>query len=318
MLIRKQILNFGLALVHAYKLLVKNDPLRLAGATAFFTTFALPPIILLLIQLLGIFFRKRSLDIELITNLRNTMGDDSVEQVVEILKGFRGLAINIPIAIAGLVFLLFVATTLFKVIQSSLNQLWMVRKLGVKRFKMALVVRLKSTLIILFTGILFIASLAAESIKVLFGNYIDDIFPGSGIYLSGALSTLLSITIVWIWFSVLFRYLPDGIPTWRVALVGGLLTSILYNAGIIFLKWMLSIGNIGAIYGGSASMVLLLLFVFYASLIFYYGAAFTKIWGDHCGKPIIPVSHAELYESLKQHEEIKAANQDIPPNQAPK
>lgn len=293
----KHIQNIALALLNAYKLLVKNDPLRLAGATAFFTTFALPPILLLLIQLLSLIFRKRNIAIELEANLRSTVGDDSVEQVVEILKGFRGLAINLPIAIAGLIFLLFVATTLFKVIQSSLNQLWMIRKSGIKRFRMALLVRLKSTLVIVFTGILFIASLAAESLKVVFGNYLDDVLPGSGIYLNGALSSLLSVTIVWIWFTVLFRYLPDGIPTWRVALVGGLLTSILYNAGVILLRWMLSISNIGAVYGGSASMVLLLLFVFYASLIFYYGAAFTKIWGDQSGAPIKPVSYAELYEN---------------------
>lgn len=294
----KNIQHIALALLNAYKLLVKNDPLRLAGATAFFTTFALPPILLLLIQLLSLIFRKRNIAIELVANLRGTVGDDSVKQVVEILKGLRGLAINVPIAIAGFVFLLFVATTLFMVIQSSLNQLWMIRKSGIKRFRMALLVRLKSTLVILFTGILFIASLAAESLKVIFGNYLDDVVPGSGFYLNEVLSTLLSVVIVWIWFTVLFRYLPDGIPTWKVALIGGLLTSILYNAGVIFLKWILAIGNLGAIYGGSASMVLLLLFVFYASLIFYYGAAFTKVWGDHLEKPIRPVMNAETYESM--------------------
>lgn len=298
MLIGRQIKNVALALVNAYKLLVKNDPLRLAGATAFFTTFALPPILILLIQLLSLIFHKRDIAMELVANLRGTVGDDSVKQVVEILKGFRGLAINLPIAIGGFIFLLFVATTLFKVIQSSLNQLWLVRKSGIKRFRMALLVRLKSTLVIIFTGILFIASLAAESLKVIFGNYLDHVIPGGGFYLNGALSTLVSVTIVWIWFSALFRYLPDGIPTWKVALIGGLLTSILYNAGVIFLRWMLSISNIGAVYGGSASLVLLLLFVFYASLIFYYGAAFTKIWGDHLGSPIQPISYAELYENL--------------------
>jgi membrane protein len=289
--------NFALALLSAFKLLLKNDPLRLAGATAFFTTFALPPILLLLIQLLNLIFSRRDIAMELISNLRGTVGDESVSQVVEALRGFRGLAINPTVAIVGLLFLLFVSTTLFKVIQSSLNQVWMVRKLGVKRFRMAMVTRLKSTLVIIFTGILFIASLATESLQVLFGKYIDDAIPGSGIYLNSALSTLFSIIIVWTWFTVLFRYLPDGIPAWKVAMFGGLLTSILYNAGVIFLKWMLSISNIGAVYGGSASMVLLLLFVFYASLIFYFGAAFTKTWGDQVGSPIRPVSYAELYEN---------------------
>jgi membrane protein len=245
--------------------------------------------------LLSLLFNRRSVSRELFTELGSVLGDDGVRQLVAILRGFSGLAINWPIAIAGFFFLLFVATTLFKVIQSSINQVWMIEKKG-KKFKLALVTRLKSTGLIIFTGLLFMASLAAESLKIIFGNYLDNKIPGSGIYSNGTLSTLLSIAIVCTWFTVLFRYLPDGRPNWRIAFTGGLLTSILYNAGVIVLKWLLLNSNIGLVYGASASIVLLLLFVFYASLIFYFGAAFTKVWGEHLGQPIRPVLNAELYE----------------------
>jgi membrane protein len=290
-----QIKTLARLLVNAYKLLVKNDPLRLAGATAFFTSFALPPILMLLIQLLSLLFERRSVSRGLFTELGSVLGDDGVRQLVEVLRGMRGLAINLPVAIAGFFFLLFVATTLFMVIQSSLNQLWMIQKTG-KRFKMVLVTRLKSTLLIIFTGLLFMASLAAESLKIVFGNFLNDKFPAIGIYSNGTLSILLSIIIVCTWFTVLFRYLPDGKPSWKVAGSGGLLTSILYNAGVLVLKWLLLNSNIGVVYGASASIVLLLLFVFYASLIFYFGASFTKLWGDYLKQPIQPVLNAEFYE----------------------
>jgi len=293
-----QIKNTGRQLVNAYRLLLKNDPLRLAGATAFFTSFALPPILLLLIQLLSLLFNRKAVSQELFTELGSILGDDGVRQLVETLRGFRGLAINWPMAIVGFFFLLFVATTLFRVIQSSLNQLWMIQKTGDKRFKMAMVTRLKSTGLIIFTGLLFMASLAAGSLKLIFGNFLDDKIPGSGVYSNGTLSTLVSIAIVCTWFTVLFRYLPDGKPKWRVALTGGLLTSILYNIGAFVLKFLLLNSNIGVVYGASASVVLLLLFVFYASLIFYYGAAFTKVWGEYLEQPIQPVIHAELYENI--------------------
>ncbi len=290
------------ALANAYKLLVKNDPLRLAGATAFFTSFALPPILMLLIQLLSLLFERRSVSRGLFKELGSVLGDDGVRQLVEVLRGMRGLAINLPVAIAGFFFLLFVATTLFKVIQSSLNQLWMIQKTG-KRFKMALVTRVKASLMLIFTGLLFMVSLAGESIKIVFGNFLNDKFPGSGIYSNGTLSTLFSITVVCTWFAVLFRYLPDGKPSWRVAFSGGLLTSILYNAGVLVLKLILFNGNIGVLYGASASAILLLLFVFYASLIFYFGAAFTKVWADHLKQPIRPVLNAGFYEYTQK--EIK-------------
>lgn len=292
--------NLGPAFVNAYKLLLKNDPLRLAGATAFFTTFALPPILLLLIQLLSLIFNRRSVSRQLFSELSDFVGPDSVHQVIIILRGFRGLASNLAMGIAGIFFLLFVATTLFKVIQSSLNQVWMIHRQGNKKFKMALLGRLRSILLIIFTGLLFMASLVAESFKVIFGNYLDDLLPGSGFYLNGTLSTLLSVTIVLIWFTILFRYLPDGKPAWKVALSGGLLTSILFNIGKLILKAMLPNLQIGAVYGASASIVLLLLFVFYGSLIFYYGASFTKVWGDYLKQPIEPVTNAELYKKTKK------------------
>ncbi|MEO6541529.1 MAG: YihY/virulence factor BrkB family protein, partial [Ferruginibacter sp.] len=249
--------------MNAYKVLVINDPLRLAGATAFFTSFALPPILLLLIQLLSLLFNRKTISIQLFLQLAKIVGEDSVKQVIEILRGFRGLASNVPLAIAGFLFMIFVATTLFKVIQSSLNQVWGMRKSGEKKFRMALVTRFKSTLVILFTGVLFMATLATESLKVFFGNYLDVAFPVAGFYMIGTLSTLISIIIVCIWFTVLFRYLPDGKPNWRVAITGGLLTSILYNIGVVVLKWLLIHGNIGVVYGASASVVFLLLFLFY-------------------------------------------------------
>ncbi len=286
----------GIALFNAFKLLIKNDPLRLAGATAFFTTFALPPILLLLIQLLSLIFNSQNISDQLFLQLSKVVGEKSVDEVVAILRGFRGLASNPTLAIAGIFFLTFVATTLFKVIQSSLNQVWRIQKSGDKRFRMAMVSRLKSALIIIFMGLLFVGSLAAESLKLFFGNYLDNMFPVAGFYLNGTLSSLISVLIVWIWFTVLFRYLPDGKPNWRVALSGALVTSLLYNIGVVVLKFLLLNSNIGAVYGTSASIVLLLLFLFYSSLIFYYGAAFTKIWGEHLKQPILPVKYAELYE----------------------
>ena len=141
---------------------------------------------------------------------------------------------------------------------------------------MALNTRLKSFLAIVLMGILFLASILANSLQAFFGKHVDELLPGTGIFFSGGVSILLSISIVWVWFAVLYRFLPDGKPSWRVAFTGGLVTAILFTLGKLILGLLLPGSNIGAIYGTSASIVLLLLFVFYSSLIFYFGAAFTK------------------------------------------
>ncbi|MCW3091265.1 MAG: inner rane protein YihY, formerly thought to be RNase [Ferruginibacter sp.] len=296
--------QFGKAL----RLLLKNDPLRLAGATAFFTTFALPPILLIMILLLGLLFNRRSISRQLFGRLADIVGRESVHEIVGTLKAFRGLAVNWPIAIGGFIFLVFVATTLFKVIQSSFNQLWMIRRTGENKFRMAMGSRLKSFIVILFTGLLFMTSLFFDSMQLIFGKYVTELMPNIGWVFNNALSIVISIVIVWVWFTMIFRYLPDGKPTWKVAMTGALLTSILFNLGKYLLGWLLPNSNIGVVYGTSASIVLLLLFVFYSSIILYYGAAFTKVWSVHINQPIKPVNNAKHYVNVagedKENEQL--------------
>src|SRR5688572_16214378 len=107
--------------------LLKNDPLRMAGATAFFTTFALPPILVILIQVFQFFIVKRDLRIELFSSLSDIVGPEAVKQIVDVLNSMRKLAANWWITIVGFIFLVFVATTLFKIIKSSINQVWKIR-----------------------------------------------------------------------------------------------------------------------------------------------------------------------------------------------
>lgn len=280
----------------AFRLLMSNDPLRLAGATAFFTSFALPPILIILTQILGLLFNRKNVSANLYHRLEEIVGRDSTRQVITTLRGFRGLAHNWPVAIGGFVFMIFVATTLFKVIKSSLNQLWMIRLPARQNFRATMEERLRALAVILIAGILFMASVLAESLQVLLGNYLQEMLPQVALILNSVLTQIISVIVVTAWFAVMFRYLPDGRPTWKVALTGALLTSLLFTIGKVVLKRLLPGSNIGVIFGASASLVLLLLFVFYSSMILYFGAAFTKVWSLYKQKPIRPLRDALFFE----------------------
>src|SRR4051812_24684897 len=103
--------------------LSKNDPLRMAGATAFFTTFALPPILILLLQLFGLVVNKGILNAGVWDRLSGIFGEEPAKQVIRILYGFESISQKGWVLLLGMVFLLFVATTLFKIIKDSLNQI---------------------------------------------------------------------------------------------------------------------------------------------------------------------------------------------------
>ena len=288
--------NTGRLFVDAYRDLISNDPLRLAGATAFFTLFALPPILIILIQILGLLFDPETIRMQLFHTLTGILAVETVEDIVSILKSMRNLTKNWMLTAAGFIFLLFVATTLFKVIRTSLNELWRIKVVVRRNLLGGLQNRLRAFVIILLAGLLFVGGLLAEAIQALLGKYIRAISTDLAFYFHGVFTHLVSIIVVTIWFAVLFHHLPDGRPTWKIALIGGLVTSILFNIGKLALRWLLTYSNIQTIYGASGSIVLLLLFVFYASLIFYYGSAFTKCLAIYRGKPILPHVHAVSYE----------------------
>lgn len=284
--------------------LLKNDPLRMAGATAFFTTFALPPILVILIQLFRIVLQPETIRGELFEGLSDMLGPEAVRQLMEVMRGFRRLAQNWYIIIGGFIFLLFIATTLFKIIKSSVNQVWKIKPESKRGILRSLGSRVQSVLVILFAGVLFMAGLLAEGIQAFIGNYVFEYLPVFSVYFNSALNQVVSVVIVTVWFAIVFRYLPDGRPGWNIAFAGALVTGILFTIGKVILHWLLSYSNINTLYGTSASIVLLLLFVFYSSLILYYGAAFTKIWGMHKGQPIRPLPHAMHYQLVEAEMDI--------------
>jgi membrane protein len=280
---------------YALKELIKNDPLRLAGATSFFTTFALPPILLIIIQVLGLLFDPQRIRHELFQRLGSIIGNASMQQVINTLTAFKELAKNWYVTVGGFVFLIFVATTLFAVIKSSLNQLWNIKVVHKRSLWVRMRTRFLSVVVIIIAGVLFVIGLLAEGVQAFLGGYISRISPQLEIYFNSTLNYVLSIIIVTIWFAIVFRFLPDGRPAWKVAFTGAFVTGFFFTIGKLVLHWLLSYSNINTLYGASGSIVLLLLFVFYSSFILYYGAAFTKEWGLHIRQPIQPLPYAMHY-----------------------
>ncbi|MCW3081357.1 MAG: YihY/virulence factor BrkB family protein [Segetibacter sp.] len=276
----------------------RNEPLRLAGATAFFTTFALPPIIIILVQIIGLVFQIQNLRDRFFVRLAEVLGRQSAAQIRETFLGFTSLAKNWFLVAAGFIFLMFVATTLFKVIQDSINQLWNVKGTP-QPFKLQVEKRAVSLIIILLAGILFIGGMLIEGLEAFLLRYTGEIPPRTANVLTILFNHAFSVVVVSTWFSILFKVLPAAKATWKVVVVGGIFTGVLFTIGKIIIRYMLSLGNITNIFGASGSLVLLLLFVFYSSFILYYGACFTKVYASYIDEPITPANNAIKYKMVE-------------------
>jgi membrane protein len=153
--------------------------------------------------------------------------------------------------------------------------------------------------IILVAGLLFSTAIFLDGFEILAGDYIGKIFPNGGRFFKGMMNEIVSGIAIITWFIILFRYLADGRPSWRVALAGGCLTGVLFSAGKTLLSFLMRNSNFGTLYGASGSMVLILLFVFYSSFILYFGASFIKVYADEIKHPLRLVNEAFRYQ-LKQ------------------
>jgi membrane protein len=280
----------------AFALLQKNDPLRLAGATAFFANFAIPPILIILIRLFGFFMDRKTFARRLFERLSEILDESSITQIRNTLENIRKVDQNWVATMISFVFFLFVATTLFSVIKSSMDQIW---SIGIKphsSFMFKLKLRARSMVIIVLAGFLFTVGLLTDSIQAFIGTYINESAPNFGRFLLAVLNQVLFIAIVTAWFTVLFRFLTNGRPSWKDALIGGILTGILFTLGKYILRIMLPLSNIGSIYGTSGSVILIMLFIFYSSMIFYFGACFVRILSIAHESPIRPIKGAFVYE----------------------
>lgn len=295
----EKVFALGSLMRRSLRVLRANDPLRMAAATAFFTTFALPPILIIFTQFFRIFVDPNELSSELIDRLAHILGTKSARQVELTLDAVSGLSHEWYVTVFGFIFLMFVATTLFDVIKNSLGQIWEIRIRPHSGLVFRLKYRIRSLVIIFLAGILFFAGLFLEGLQAILGNYIDELWGTGGIFLNRVLNEIVFVIFVSIWFACLFRFLTVGRPKWKISFFGGFFTAILFTIGKWILGFLLINSNISKLYGASGSTVLIMLFVFYSALIFYYGGCFVKVLSEVYDKPIRPVKEAFMVETLE-------------------
>jgi membrane protein len=272
----------------SFVLLGKNDPLILSAATAFFTAFAISPIIIILVNVLTLYFEREDIRPQLFSKIASTFGEETARDIENIVDNFRMLESNIWITIGSTIFFFFVATTLLGVIRQAIHKIWDIRKKKEEKLRYRLKERFVETVMILLLGILFLIALLLDTSIAFFRGYLHDIIPSVDVTLIRILNILFSIAVITSWFTLVFKILPEARVPWRVAFAGGFFTAILFSLGKFMLGKILIHSRIATIFGASTSIALLLLFIFYSSFILYYGTAFTHEYARTSGRPIYP------------------------------
>ena len=277
-------------------------PLNHAAAIAFYTIFSLPAVLIIIISIAGSFFGKESVREELYVNIADTVGKNSAERVQAIIEN---TSVAEPSTIANLIgigILLFSATTVFTILQHSLNEIWRVMQKPEKSSIIKLAIdRGISFLMVLLLGAIMAASVLLDTALVLTSDYLDSTLPEKKFvlgldYFFNLANYLISTVVITLIFTFIFKILPDVVVKWKDVLIGAMVTTLLFLFGKYLMGLYLSTTSMTSAYGAAGSLVILLMWVYYSAFILLYGANFTKIHAKYSGRPTLPRSRAVAYQ----------------------
>jgi membrane protein len=284
------------AFKRALGLLERNDPLILCSSTAFFATFSLSPIILLLVTLFSVYFSSDAIGYQMFQVVGSTFGRETAKDIEVIVENFMAIDSTWLITVGSFIFFLFVATTLLSVVKKAIHKLWNIRSKPEWHLRYFGWERGTALMLILITGLLILFSIFVDTGLAVSFDYLKTVWPAAAIVGIRVLNVVFSIAMVTIWFALLFKILPEAKVKWEVAFVGGLLTGILFSLGQLVLGKLLIHARLASIFGATTSLAIVLLFIFYCSFILYFGAAFTYEYALKTGQRILTNKHSRMYE----------------------
>lgn len=265
-----------------------DNAFKLSASLSYYTVFALGPLLIIVISLSAIVYRKDVVEGRLYEQLRGLIGIEPAAQIQNILSNAQQTHATTMGAIIGFIILFIGATGVFTEIQGSINFIWSVRAKPKKSWLVYLRNRLLSFSLVIGLGFLLLVSLIINALFTLLSQTLTKKFPHFPVGLFNLTNSLIILTAITFLFAVIYKVLPDAIISWKDAWIGSIFTAMLFLLGKFLIGYYLGKSNLGVTYGAAASVVILLAWVYYSSLILYFGAEFTKIYALHSGEGIRP------------------------------
>lgn len=265
---------------------------KLSGSLAYYTVFSMGPLLLVIISLCGIFFGREAIEGKIYEQLTSFVGSDTAAQLQQIIKNASLQGKSTVAAIIGGVVLLIGATTVFAEIQDSINMIWGLKPKPEKGLLRLLRNRFLSFSVIVSLGFLLLVSLSISALVDAFSNRLAAAYPDITMLVFYIINLVITFVITMVIFGVIFKVLPDARIKWKDVRAGAIATAVLFMLGKFAISFYIGKSNVGSTYGAAGSLVILLVWVYYSSIILYFGAEFTKAYAVLYGEPIHPNDYA--------------------------
>ncbi|HSP57422.1 MAG TPA: YihY/virulence factor BrkB family protein [Halomonas sp.] len=278
----------------ATKLWLERNAFSYAGSLAFYTLFSLAPTMIIAVTVIGVVMGEEAAHGQIVAQLQSTIGADAAQAIEEAVAQSRIEESGLLPTLLGVGALLVGATTVFAQMQFSLNTIWGVTaRPSTNSLLIFIKNRILSLTVVLSIGFILMVSLVFGVALRAMLQRADDLMPVVGILTTSA-ELLISLAVISALFATIFKILPDVMLSWQDVLAGAVVTAMLFTVGRWGIAIYLAYTATASTYGAAGSLVMILLWVYYSSLILLFGAAFTKCLMLRRGRYIVPRNTAVL------------------------
>ena len=288
---------------------VDDNAFKLSASLSYYTIFALGPLLIIIISLAGIFFGKEAVQGRIYGQLTDLVGSESALQIQDIIINIQNTHSTTTGAIIGAAILFIGATGVFTEMQDSINYIWSVKAKPKRSWLKFIINRLLSFSLIVGMGFILLVSLIVSAVLTLLSDRLMSLFPNYTVAMFHVIDTAIILIVISALFTVIFKILPDTIISWKDAIMGAILTAVLFLTGKFLIGYYIGRSNLGVTYGTAASIIILLTWVYYSAMILYFGAEFTKMYALQTGSGIKPKPTA-VFIIKKESKEVPTSYLD--------
>ncbi|WP_299667312.1 YihY/virulence factor BrkB family protein [uncultured Polaribacter sp.] len=258
-----------------------SEPFELSAIVAYYAILSLPALMVIILNLVGNIWGREIVQGELLDEITKAVGVQTAESIRVMMLDRGDESVSIFTTIIGVSTLLYGATGVFYQLQAAFDKIWKVKTdLKKNGFLQMIFSRLKSFGFILIIGFLLLISFVLTALISTFSKRIEKLVPDNLFEYVYIVDFLMSVLFIYFLFSAMFKYLPSKTVRWRAVKVGAALTAVLFVIGKYLLAWYFNEMDPGSTYGAAGSVILIMLWVSYSSLILFFGAHFTKVYAD--------------------------------------
>lgn len=284
----------------------EDEPIVFSAAIAFFTIFSMPAMLVVITFIGSLFFSEDAVRAEIVREVSELISWKAGEEVRSLLENIAALELGFWEVLLGVIVVLQSSSIMLFVMQKALNAVWKVKlRPGVKVLRV-IKYRLIALAIVIGLGFLLSLSLMLDTLITVFDAQLRSLFEEHFSPAIRTINTAFYLVVVLGFFTTIHKVLPDAKVQWKDAIAGGIITSVLFLVGKEIINSFLGSIRIVGLYATAGSLVALLLWVFYSSIVFVLGAEITKAYANSRGRDVEPKPIAVKYERVSKGKEESA------------